>query len=181
MHKANPILATIAAVSFVAMLIIAPSMSSSQNAGSLYSLGDVVVEIAEDAEIDWNDPSEAAFEIERDMIRILFENAVKDGASIALTGETPARLQVTVTRFDILSTFELFFCCAVNEVAARFRLTNAADGSQIRGEDELVFDHIGRGGVFAAVAAEEGNDQIQRLSTIIREQTANWIKEVALP
>ena len=166
-----------AALTAAVLLFLAPGQSAAERLARTYSLASVEVGFDQDAFIDWNSPGSAAFEIERDLIRVLFEGAATDAASSAMIGVQPATLKISVIRFDILSTIELFFCCAVNEVSARFELVEPETGRPLAEAAVLNFDHVGRGGLIGAAAAEDGEDQLQRVARIIRQGAAAWIED----
>ncbi len=143
--------------------------------GANYRLVGVETTIADDAWIDWNAPDDPAYELERAFIKAIFDAGATDGAAEALLGRRPVTLKIKVTRFDILSTWELFFCCAVNEVDAIYQLVDAETGATVVAAQPVSFDHIGRGGLAAVISAAEGRDQLRRLADIIRDRTTDWL------
>ena len=158
-----------------AFAILAASFARAEGDPSSFGVSSIEVAIAADAVIDWNPPDEPNFAVERDFIILMFQNGVREGAERVLTGDAPAELRIAVTRFDILSTLELFFCCGMNEVDAVFELSDPATGDVIIPPSPLSFDHIGRGGVFGALADAEGEDQITRLIGLIADGTEAWL------
>lgn len=170
-------LLSVYAIVGVAFAIVGALTASAQTPveTAQYGFSDVVVEIAEDAFIDWNAPNDPSFETERDFIKLLFANGASKGAEKALVGGKPALLRVTVTRFDILSTLELFFCCAVNEVAGTFELIDAATGDVVLGPTDLAFNHVGVGGVFAVMRSAEGGGQLDRIMHLIGQGAITWL------
>ena len=169
--------AALSAVAWAGAAFVATGASEAQAAevGGAYRLVGVETSIAPDASIDWNAPDDPAYELQDAFIKAIFDAGATDGAAEALLGPRPATLRITVTRFDILSTWELFFCCAVNEVDAIYELVDAETGAVVVAPRSVSFDHIGRGGLVAAISAAEGRDQLQRLADIIREGTTDWL------
>ncbi|MEM7547111.1 MAG: DUF6778 family protein [Pseudomonadota bacterium] len=133
--------------------------------------------VSETAIVDWNLPINTSDPSERIMITEIFRAAVLDTASQYDFSGRRAQVNVVVQQFDILSSIEIFFCCAVNEVAAIYELVDADSGEVLKPAELINFNHFGRGGVFAALAAAEGNDQLSRLNMIIREGTADWLAQ----
>ena len=158
-----------------ALWLMIGSVVASDSSLNAYGLSDVQVALADDAFIDWYAPSDPSFETQNEFISLMFANAASKGGETSLTGGEPATIHVTVTKFDILSTLELFFCCASNEVAAIFELRDAATGEAIRGPELLNFNHMGVGGVFGALASTEGQDQLTRVMNLIEAGTIAWL------
>ena len=162
-----------------ALLLAVSAMFASARANegdlAVFGLSEVEVEIAEDAFIDWYAPSDPNFETQNDFIKLIFANAATKGGEAALTGGDPVLMRITVNRFDILSTLELFFCCASNEVAATFELADPVTGEVVKGPELLEFNHMGLGGVFGALASTEGRDQLSRVMSLIEAGTLVWL------
>ncbi|MEL7466799.1 MAG: DUF6778 family protein [Pseudomonadota bacterium] len=151
--------------------------SSSEAVGDVFGLSDVDVSIAEGAFIDWYAPSDPSFETQREFISLIFLNGATRGGEAVLSGAEPVEMLITVTRFDILSTLELFFCCAANEIEAEFELRDPRTGDRVLGPEVLNFDHMGVGGLFGAIASSEGEDQLQRVMSLIEAGTAEWLSD----
>ena len=159
----------------VALLAAATPLTATASELAGYRLNQVATSFSDDAFIDWNSRSSAAFELQDQFIIQIFGAGVRDGAASELIGERPAEIYVEVVRFDILSDFEKFFCCAMNEVSAFMELRDAETGEALVERRLVEFDHVGRGGFIGLLSAIEGNGQLERLHEVIRRNTVEWL------
>ena len=83
----------------VAVMLLPPRIALPADSAAEYHLSEVVIEIADDAFIDWNPPDDPNYPLERDFITWIFGAGVREAGAATLSGEKPARLEIVVTRF----------------------------------------------------------------------------------
>jgi hypothetical protein len=135
------------------------------------------VTITDDAYVEWNFLVSEKVPGERAKIKQIFMDAIQETGAELDGGDGDFVLKVEITHFDILSSVEILFCCAMNEVSARYELRDARTSAVVKPWEELNFDHFGRGGIVAFLSAAGGEDQLGHLRAVIRKGTLDWLAE----
>ena len=140
-----------------------------------YRLATVEVDFAPDAEIEWcEDDLWRCDEPER-RIAETFETGVRDGARDLLTGDRPARLEVTVAEFDSITLLSRITTGGVHYVGADFRLVDGDTGAVLAERAGLDFDLVALGRAAALIANLRGRTQRVRIAERIANVTRAWL------
>ena len=143
-----------------------------------YHLADVSVDFAPDAVLEWCEDNL----LQCDMVELRIAQTFQAGAMAGATGfrgERPARLEVTVDRFDSITLAARYTTGGVHDIDASYRLIDIATGEVIASRDALDFDRIAWGRAAGIIANLNGRTQRVRIAERIAQVTGEWLRAVS--
>lgn len=139
-----------------------------------YHVGEIAIAFAPDATLEWCEDDLWQCDMVEFRIMQTFEAGATIGAA-SLRGAKPARLEITVDRFDSITLASRMTTGGVHDIDATFRLIDSRTGAGLTGGDPLDFDRVAWGRTAALIANLSGRTQRVRIAERIADVTRSWI------